>query len=160
MSISPSNLQKMGKFNLRLQHVLLTYFCSKKWEAGICACRSCRLSFSQSIVAWALNVPRDRVVWFDGSVFDGNPRQSLKVFQSSDDVQRHFCSNCGASVFYDIAKEPETVDVAFGILRVKDGSLARSFFEWDTKKVHHLEDAVDKDLLTLVKDNLAALKEV
>jgi len=107
-----------------------------------------------------LNVPHDRVVWSNGSVFDGTPRQSLKVFKSSGDVQRHFCSKCGASVFYDIAKEPETVDVAFGVLRAKDGSLARSFFEWDTEKVHHLEDAVDKDLLTLVKDNLAALKEV
>jgi len=111
----------------------------------------------QSVVAWALNVPRDRVVWPDGSVFDGTPRQSLKTFQSSDDVQRHFCSSCGASVFYASAKQPKEMDVAFGILRAKDGSLARSFFAWNETKIHHLEDAVDKDLLTLVKNNLGAL---
>lgn len=98
-------------------------------------------------------------MWPDGRVFDGNGHQSLKVFQSSDHAQRHFCSRCGASVFYVTTKQPEVMDVAFGILRAREGSLARSFFEWDTKKIHHLEDAVDTELLTLLKNNLGRLKE-
>lgn len=98
-------------------------------------------------------------MWPDGSAFDGNPRQSVKVFKSSEGVQRGFCSTCGASTWFISAKEPETVDVAFGILRGKDGSLAKSFFEWRTKKVEFLDDALDQDLLTLVNSNLSALED-
>jgi len=44
-------------------------------------------------------------------------------------------------------------------LRAKEGSLARSLFEWDTQQIHHLEDAIDKELLASVKNNLGALKQ-
>ncbi|KAK5958350.1 hypothetical protein OHC33_000192 [Knufia fluminis] len=131
----------------------------KKLQAVLCACRSCRLSLGQPIVSWAANVPREQIVWPDGSAFDGNPHQSLKVYRSSEGVERRFCSTCGASVCFASNKEPETLDVAFGILRAKDGSLAKSFFKWDTEKIPFLEDALDQDLFTLVKRNLSALED-
>jgi len=132
---------------------------ASKWKGGICACRSCRLSFSQPLAVWAMDIPFAKVVWGDGMVFDGSAHPSITRFQSSDHANRDFCSKCGASVLYTSSTQPGQLDVAFGLLRAKDGALAKSFIEWDTGKIHHQEDAFDKELLKRVKDNLGALEQ-
>lgn len=106
-----------------------------------------------------MDIPYAKVVWGDGMAYDGSAHPSITRFQSSDHAHRDFCSKCGASVLYSSTRQPGLVDIAFGLLRAKDGALAKSFIEWDTGKIHHQEDALDQELLKHVKDNLGTLEQ-
>lgn len=104
-----------------------------------------------------MNVENNKIVWADGTPYDDDVvKEGLKRFQSSANVHRDFCSKCGASVIYSADHEPGVVDVGAGLLRSKDGALARSWLQWDGK-VHHAEEATDKILTDIIKENLAPL---
>lgn len=49
------------------------------------------------------------------------------------------------------------MDIAFGLLRADDGALAKSWFNWKTKKLYYPEDAVDKDLINTIQGSLKTL---
>ena len=100
------------------------------------------------------------MIWQDGVAHDGSTRASVKRYQSSDHAHRDFCAKCGASIFYDSSKDHGSLDIAFGILRPKGGVLAKSFFKWNTTKIYHQEDAIDQDMLGIVRKNLDALEAV
>lgn len=51
------------------------------------------------------------------------------------------------------------LDIALGIVRAEDGVLTKSFVKWDTDKLDFMEDAVDKELLVCVQQNLKTLDE-
>lgn len=136
---------------------MLTYFPSGKWKGSICVCRSCRLSLGQTFFAFLANVPFAKITWSDGKVFDDSAHSSITRFQSSDKAHRDFCPKCGASVLWSGNQPPGTVDIAAGLLRAKDGALARSWLDWDTEPFSFFEDAVDKDLVTLFQNNLKRL---
>ena len=131
---------------------------SDKWDGGICACRSCRLSVGQILMPWLSNIPFEKVVWSDGSAYDeSKPHSSVKRFQSSDHAYREFCGKCGALVTWHSSKEPGTIDIAAGLLRASEGSLAKRWINWRTTSVHHTEDAVDTALVETVERKLDRL---
>ena len=57
---------------------------------AICHCRSCQKAVGAESVAWACFKP-EQVRW------QGDTR---KTFESSEGVERSFCSNCGTSLSY------------------------------------------------------------
>lgn len=57
---------------------------------ALCHCADCRRSSGAPVVAWAL-YPEDAV-----KVSGAEPR----VYASSENARRHFCPQCGSSLFY------------------------------------------------------------
>jgi hypothetical protein len=56
---------------------------------AICHCSDCRRSTGAPLVSWGL-APMDKVT------IEGTP----KVYASSEHARRHFCGDCGTSLFY------------------------------------------------------------
>ncbi|PVH81202.1 hypothetical protein DL98DRAFT_458406 [Cadophora sp. DSE1049] len=141
----------------------------------ICACRSCRLSTGASLTPWTLvppssvfngnfaapspsnsSLPRDfsnnenlKPVTFGHGTSDpeSNPGLSMKHNWSSPDTCRSFCGVCGATVSYWCAKRPLELDLATGLFRAEEGSLARNWLEWDWGRCSFEEECVDKEML-------------
>jgi hypothetical protein len=67
----------------------------------ICHCATCRAACAAPTVAW-LTVERSQF-----QVLSGYPQ----LFQSSQDVIRRFCRNCGCQLLYENAASPNTIDV-------------------------------------------------
>jgi len=61
-------------------------------------------------------------------------------------VCRSFCSKCGATVAYWCGERPDEVDLASGILRGGEGSLAREWLEWVWGKCSFEEECVDREV--------------
>ena len=74
---------------------------------------------------------------------DANPGLALKHHWSSPDTCWSFCGTCGASVTYWCGRRPDELDVAVGVLRSEDGSMARSWLEWDWGRCSFAEECVD-----------------
>lgn len=133
----------------------------KKYEAGLCMCRSCRLSFGQPVTGWAMTIPNGKLIQPNGAIHDGSLFGTLKRFQSSDHVMRDFCSRCGSCVFFYTTHRPGKLDIAFGILTAKEGALAKSWFSWgDDRGVHYKEDAIDVDMLKMVDEHFGKLESL
>ena len=137
-----------------------------KYLAYFCACRSCRLATGASLVPWALVPPdgifnanastsinqgeqpsednlKPLIFGYSTSESDVNPGLMLKHYWSSPDTCWSFCSKCGATMFYWCGRRPEELDLAVGILRSEDGSMARSWLEWDWGRCSFAEECVD-----------------
>jgi hypothetical protein len=141
-----------------------------KYITYMCACRSCRLSTGISLVPWTL-IPLRNV--FNGNnpaiisnrssppskntlmpVIFGHPASrpeanqglALKHHWSSPDVCRSFCGNCGATVFYWSGQRPDEVDLAVGVLRAEDGSMARKWLEWEWGRCSFMEECIDGEV--------------
>ncbi len=67
----------------------------------ICHCATCRAASAAPTVAW-LTVERSQF-----QVLSGYPQ----LFQSSPDVIRRFCRNCGCQLLYENAASPNTIDI-------------------------------------------------
>lgn len=68
---------------------------------ALCHCSDCRRHSGAPMVGWALIQASDLEV-------DGSP----KIYASSADGRRHFCGNCGTSLFYsNEAIFPGLIDV-------------------------------------------------
>jgi hypothetical protein len=70
-------------------------------SSTICHCATCRAANAAPTVAW-LTVERAQF-----QVLSGNPQ----LYQSSQDVIRRFCGNCGCQLLYENAASPNTIDV-------------------------------------------------
>ncbi|KAH7348788.1 hypothetical protein BKA65DRAFT_584656 [Rhexocercosporidium sp. MPI-PUGE-AT-0058] len=131
---------------------------STKHLTYLCACRSCRLSTGVSLTPWTLippssvfngNFPTPTPNTNASSVItqpqttlqsvafghatsnpESNPGLMLKHNWSSPDTCRSFCGVCGATVTYWCSKRPLEVDLAVGLFRAEEGTLARSWLEW------------------------------
>lgn len=128
----------------------------RKWLAGTCACRSCRLGLGSPIQAWTF-ISKSNLFKPDGSPFTYN-LGTLRAFQSSPGATREFCGRCGATVFWHNTDRPGVVDVSVGLLRAAEGPLARSWLRWWTERVSFAEDAIDKQLINLLQSNLRTLE--
>ncbi|KAH7416837.1 hypothetical protein BKA64DRAFT_656344 [Cadophora sp. MPI-SDFR-AT-0126] len=138
-----------------------------KYLTYLCACRSCRLSTGASLTPWALvppssvfnnNIPTQsdpgpndnrKPVTFGHGTSDpiSNPGLSLKHNWSSPDTCRSFCGVCGATVSYWCAKRPLELDLATGLFRAEEGSMARNWLEWDWGRCSFEEECVDREML-------------
>ncbi|EED24425.1 conserved hypothetical protein [Talaromyces stipitatus ATCC 10500] len=123
-----------------------------KYPTYLCACRFCRLSTGISLFPWTPvnagnvfnmkktsvspdNTTPDSLIpatfSFAASSSNSNPELSLKYYWSSPNTCRSFCANCGATTSYWCAQRPDELDIAVGILRSEDGSLARKLLGWE-----------------------------
>jgi hypothetical protein len=131
-----------------------------KWLSYFCTCRSCRLSFGVSLTPWTMVLPAHvfNANHTQGNIFppvtfgrqdsdtDANVGLTLKHYWSSPDVCRSFCGKCGASVSYWSEKRPDELDMASGIFRAEEGSMARRWLEWVWGRCSSTEEAIDKDI--------------
>jgi hypothetical protein len=128
-----------------------------KFLTYLCACRSCRLTTGTSLVPFAL-VPPSQVLngkasfqpiifGRDASNSENNPNQTLKHYRSSPDTWRSFCGACGATVFYFCEQRPKELDLATGILRAEDGSMAKAWLEWEWGRCSFPHEGIDQELV-------------
>jgi hypothetical protein len=69
---------------------------------ALCHCKDCRRHAGAPVVGWTM-LPESAV-----QVTAGTP----KVYDSSENGRRHFCSNCGTGLFYtNSANLPGIIDV-------------------------------------------------
>lgn len=105
-----------------------------KWFATIDACSDCRLVNGAHLVGWTF-VPRSSC---SPSIKRDLRIGTAKTYSTSPGVLRSFCGKCGATIFYThedrcLSEEEQVVDLASGILRAPEGSMAESWLTWRTK---------------------------
>jgi hypothetical protein len=123
-----------------------------KLIGGFCMCDSCRLAAGVDIFHWTYAEMKN-ISFADGTrlpesvrklkeLVDGNEKVvgTLTYYTSREDVQRYFCSNCSACVFYAVADRPDVLDVAIGLLDASDGARAEGFLSWNFGGIGHAED--------------------
>ncbi len=118
----------------------------RKYLAGTCACRSCRLASGFDVQMWAF-VPKSNILQSNDDSLDLS-MGSLKVYESSRGIHRHFCGTCGATVFWRGDERPELIDVSVGLLDAEEGARADSWLEWRTDRVSFEEEAQNKELIS------------
>jgi hypothetical protein len=114
-----------------------------KLLAGFCGCDSCRLQSGVDVFNWTF--AETKYISFGNSdkIF---PRSSFELkkqvdardpafgtltyYSSREDVDRYFCSNCSACIFYVVDDRPEIFDIAVGVLEASDGARAEGLLSW------------------------------
>ena len=124
-----------------------------RYLAGICACNSCRLNSGFDIQAWAF-IPKVNLFDSRGDPLDIEIMQGLTEHKSSEGVHRHFCSQCGATVFWRGDARPDLIDVSVGLLGAEEGARAESWLSWWTNRISFEELAPNKTLIGSLKDGL------
>lgn len=132
----------------------------KKYLAHLCSCASCRLATGSSLVPWALVPPssvfyanpaspeanlQPLVIGFPSRDKSANPGLTLKHHWSAPDTCWSFCGTCGATMFYWSDERPGELDLAVGVLRSEDGSMARNWLQWDWGRCCFGKDCVDAE---------------
>ncbi|KAI0419116.1 hypothetical protein F5X98DRAFT_336318 [Xylaria grammica] len=130
----------------------------KRYLAGTCACRSCRLTSGFEIQTWAF-IPRANIFFHIRNDHTGLPKSEFEApnivpldfatlpahiltsYESSKGVRREFCSRCGATIFWRDRWRPELLDVSVGLLDAGEGARAESWLDWWTGRVSFAEDA-------------------
>ncbi|KAL3292365.1 glutathione-dependent formaldehyde-activating enzyme [Colletotrichum asianum] len=122
----------------------------KKYLAGTCACRSCRLITGFEIQTWVF-VPRSNIFFHvpspDGRQvvmpldFNALPPGILQTYSSSPGVLREFCGKCGATVFWHDKWRPDVIDISVGLFRAKEGARAETWLDWWTERCSFEEEA-------------------
>lgn len=108
---------------------------SSKWMASLDVCDDCRLTTGTSVVAWCF-VPIDTI---EPKMPVNFQFGTMKTYQSSEDVLRSFCGDCGATVFYGYGVERDgmiVLDIAVGILRAPEGPMAENWLTWRDQVAH------------------------
>ncbi|KAF2243087.1 hypothetical protein BU26DRAFT_524062 [Trematosphaeria pertusa] len=122
---------------------------------GFCGCESCRLFSGVDVWTWTFAELEN--ISFAPSTDKAFPKQTtdlkalvdakdpsigtLTYYASSPDVQRYFCGNCSACIFYAVDDRPHMVDVAVGVLEASDGARAEGFLSWAYGKVSRMQDS-------------------
>jgi hypothetical protein len=108
----------------------------KKWMACYDCCDDCRLSVGTHFIGWIF-VPLPHL---EPEIKSDLKIGTAKTYASSPGVVRSFCGTCGASVFYshDLRKNLQPgnwhiVDLATGILRAPEGSMAENWLTWRSR---------------------------
>jgi hypothetical protein len=114
-----------------------------KLDAILCACNSCRLQSGVDVFTWTYSDMK--YISFSASDKEfPNSKDKLKrlvdakdpdigaltYYQSSKDVERYFCSNCSACIFYAVDDREHLIDVAVGVLNASDGARAEGMLSW------------------------------
>lgn len=132
----------------------------RKYLAGICACRSCRLGSGFEIQPWAF-IPQANIFIETGrenqqissqlrfKLLDfthHQPGTSLRSYNSSPGgTYREFCGTCGATVFWHNEEwRRGLIDVSVGLLNASEGALALDWLAWWTDRVSY-EEEPEKD---------------
>lgn len=115
---------------------------TSKHMAFCCVCRYCRLHSGVSLTPWVYVPPSQVINPHTNKVVaqhhaasteagqEANKGLNLKHYWSSPEACRSFCADCGASVFYSCDSRQDIVNVAAGLLRAEEGSMARRWLSW------------------------------
>lgn len=132
-----------------------------KFLAGTCACNSCRLASGTDIVEWAFVPTVDISLDAEGTLPFKRQFGTLKTYDSSPDVTRHFCGTCGAVVFFECHERPRLLDIAVGLLDAPEGARAETWLDWYKERLSFREDGVPRaeSLVVAVESGLKAYSE-
>jgi len=127
---------------------------SKKYQACLDACTSCRTVSGFEITSW-VTVPQSSISLPDGGKLDLSKMAGLRKYKTSENVSRYFCKTCGATVFY-LKDQLDTIDVGVGLLDAEEGAIAESWLEWDEYPacVAYPDDAVDQEFVTKLAEGI------
>jgi hypothetical protein len=129
---------------------------TRKLRASFCGCNSCRLQSGSDVFNWTyaetkyISFGKDGSKAFPKDMFALNKLidakdpavGTLKYYNSSPGVSRHFCDTCSAVVFYTCDTRPEIFDIAVGLLESEDGARVESMLAWSFgKRFSYQEDA-------------------
>ncbi|KAK1138976.1 hypothetical protein N8T08_001620 [Aspergillus melleus] len=124
----------------------------KRYLAGTCACRSCRLASGFPIQTWAF-ITKSNLQNADGTALSFG-LGTMRQYESSPGVYRDFCGRCGATVFWHCEVRPLLIDVSVGLLQAKSGARAEGWLEWHTGRASFSEMAVDSKLIHQLEEGL------
>ncbi|EHK25197.1 uncharacterized protein TRIVIDRAFT_33067 [Trichoderma virens Gv29-8] len=119
-----------------LMHEIVSPTDPTKWLASYDTCSDCRRIHGTHLVGWTF-LP---LSFCEPEIKSDLKIGTSKVYASSPDVQRCFCGTCGATIFY--ANDPrklkgpgnwQVVDIATGILRAPEGSMAENWLTWRSR---------------------------
>ena len=125
-----------------------------RYAASICACNDCRKSSGYDLQTWAF-IPQVNIFQPDGQPVDFS-MGTLREYRSSDGVYRHFCGQCGATVFFRANIKPGLIDISTGLMKASSGSRAEGWLEWQTSRISWLEVAQNKPLFAALEAGLQA----
>ncbi|KAL7943136.1 Mss4-like protein [Trichoderma barbatum] len=107
-----------------------------KWIASYDMCDDCRIGNGTHLVGWAF-LP---LSYCEPEIKSDLKVGTSKTYSSSPGVSRCFCGTCGATVFYyhESRKLPgpgnwHVMDLATGILRAPEGSMAENWLTWRSR---------------------------
>ncbi|KAF2029722.1 hypothetical protein EK21DRAFT_67137 [Setomelanomma holmii] len=126
-----------------------------KLLAGFCGCDSCRLQAGVDLFNWTYSEMKYLSFGNSDRPFPTNSYDlkrladardpalgTLTYYSSREGVERYFCSNCSACVFYATTLRPEIIDVAIGLLETPVGARAENLLSWSWgARISHREDA-------------------
>lgn len=117
----------------------------KKWMATMDICNTCRFVHGTHVVGWTF-VPLSLC---EPAIKSDLKIGTAKTYSSSPGVLRSFCGECGATVFYwtELRRPGEgqdIVDIATGILRAPEGTMADNWLTWRSR-IAHLESGREYD---------------
>jgi hypothetical protein len=114
-----------------------------KLLAGFCGCDSCRLQSGTDVFNWTFAEMKYLSFGKSNETFpthkddlkklvDANDAAvgTLCYYSSREDVDRYFCSECSACIFYATDSRPSIIDIAIGALETSDGARAEGFLSW------------------------------
>lgn len=129
-----------------------------KCMASFCCCQSCRKAFGiASVVPWAYVPPENvcdslgqRVNFHDS---DAPALVGLRDYYTTEaQVKYSFCAKCGATVFYWRQDRPHIVNVAPGLFRADEGSMASQFLWWRWHRFAWMKEVLDEKLMEALLD--------
>jgi len=116
---------------------------TRKLLAGFCGCDSCRLQGGIDVFNWTFSQMENLSFGKSDKAFPPHKDDlkklvdskdpaigSLAYYSSREDVDRYFCSECSACIFYATDSRPTIIDVAIGLLEAKDGARAEGILSW------------------------------
>jgi hypothetical protein len=124
-----------------------------KCMASFCCCRSCRLAQGAASLQPWLYLPPENVLASDGtpvrfSVKDGTSLPGILDYHSTPGKNMHSsCATCGATVFYWAEERPHIVNVAVGLLRSPEGSMASNFLWWRWHRFAWMKEQADHHIV-------------
>ncbi|KAH7361300.1 Mss4-like protein [Pyrenochaeta sp. MPI-SDFR-AT-0127] len=113
-----------------------------KLVAEFCGCDSCRLQSGVDVFHWTF-AEMKHISFRNNQPFPTHSTDlkkmidardpnvgTLTYYISSPGVERYFCSNCSACIFYSWQERPEILDIAIGVLEASDGARAEGLLSW------------------------------
>lgn len=102
-------------------------------------------------------VPSACIRSLDGQLFDVD-HPALTHYNSSENIDRTFCSMCGAKVFYrkrhDVSPDAQW-DIAVGLFE-GEGSRLDDWLDWDPAELAFADEAIDEELFRGMMNGIEA----